>query len=117
MAEARWSLHLVVHVARPLDDRMIEGTANGPGLQCSRLHGNLRSPETFRARGVIPGIAELHLKVGLAVAPRDGTAAGSEFERIAAQFASPRRGDDEIGRSGALTGLEKENIAGNGHLP
>src|SRR3546814_4608658 len=68
------ALHLVVHVARPFDDRMIESAANGAALQGSRLHGNLRGPETRGAVGVVPGIPEPYLKIGLAVAARDGAA-------------------------------------------
>jgi hypothetical protein len=36
-----------------LDDRMIEGAANGPALQGRCLHGNLCSPETLGAVGVV----------------------------------------------------------------
>ncbi|HAO98557.1 MAG TPA: protein translocase subunit SecDF, partial [Fibrobacteres bacterium] len=38
-------------------------------------------------------------------------------ERIAAQFASARRGDDEIGRSGTLPRLEEQDVPGDGDLP
>ncbi|BAV66822.1 hypothetical protein SCLO_4000180 (plasmid) [Sphingobium cloacae] len=111
------ALHLVVHVARPFDDPMIESAANGPALQGSRLHGNLRGPETRGAVCIVPGISEPHLKIGLAVAARDRTAASGQLERIAAQFASARRGDDEIGRSGTLTRLEEQDVPGDGDLP
>jgi hypothetical protein len=53
----------------------------------------------------------------LAVAARDGAAASGQLERIAAQFASARRGDDEIGRSGTLTRLEEQDVPGDGDLP
>src|SRR3546814_4304491 len=74
------TLNLIIHVARTLDHRMVEGTANSLGLQRRRLHRDLCRSQAFGPRRLVPRIAEADLEIGLAVAAGDRTTTSREFK-------------------------------------
>src|SRR3546814_5880661 len=57
------TLNLIIHVARTLDHRMVEGTANSLGLQRRRLHRDLCRSQAFGPRRLVPRIAEADLEI------------------------------------------------------